>query len=301
VSVEAVRLLDEAVVGAGGPPNLLTTVREPTVETAKEVMAHPVVQLIVVTGGPGVVREAAKYEKRVVAAGPGNPPVVVDETADLDKAARDIVAGASFDNNIVCSDEKVVLAVTAIAGQLKRLLKKYGAYELNSYQYDMLTKLVVRQGEGSGQPGEVNVDYVGRDAARLLGEVGISAPSDTRLIIAETTLDHVLVWTEQLMPILPVVRVKDVDAAIDQAVQVERNHQHTAVMHSKNIEKLHRMACLVNTAIFVKNGPSYTGLGIGGEGYVSLTIAGPTGEGLTSAKHFSRERRCTLIDYFRIV
>lgn len=301
VSLRVISLLNRAVMEAGGPKNIFTAVEDPTIETAQQVMAHPLVKLLVVTGGSGVVREAMKHGKKVIGAGPGNPPVVVDETADLLKAARDIINGASFDNNVVCSDEKSLIVVSAAADQLKRLMKENGAYEINSYQADMLKKVVLQEDRGPGRSGQINTEHVGQDASVLLGKIGITAPPDIRLIITEAGEEHPFVHTELLMPILPMVRVRDVDEGIDLAVKVERGLFHTAVMHSKNIEKLHKMARAVNTAIFVKNGPSYCGLGVGGEGHASFTIAGPTGEGLTSARHFTRERRCTLLEYFRIV
>ena len=103
------------------------------------------------------------------------------------------------------------------------------------------------------------------------------------------------------MPVMPMVRASDADDAVDLAVQYEGGRGHTATMHSKDIERLSNMARRINCSIFVKNGPTYAGLGMGGEGYTSFTIASPTGEGMTSPISFTRERRCTLVDYFRIV
>ncbi len=104
-----------------------------------------------------------------------------------------------------------------------------------------------------------------------------------------------------MMPFLPLVRVPDVNAAIDQAVAAEHGYRHTAVMHSRNVESMTRMARECRCTLFVKNGASTAGLGAGGEGYTSFSIATPTGEGATSARTFTRQRRCTLVDYFRIV
>lgn len=301
VSIFTVDLLNRAIAGAGGPRNLVTAMAEPTIQTANELMAHPGIRLLVVTGGPAVVRAAMNSGKKVIAAGPGNPPAVVDETADIHQAARDIVNGASFDNNIVCIVEKEVLAVAIIADSLKAAMKKNGAYELNAPQVRQLEKLLVQEPPSNGSHGVVNKKFVGKDAAAILKEIGVGVGEDIRVLLAEVEEHHPFVQMELLLPVLPLVRVPNVDSAIDMAKEVEHGFGHTATMHSRNIDKLSRMAREINTSIFVKNGPSYAGLGFTGEGYTSFTIASPTGEGLTTAVHFTRERRCTLKDRFRIV
>ena len=293
ISNRLVTLLNEAITGSGGPQNLLCAVADPTIESAGALMKHPGVSILVVTGGPAVVRAAMGSGKKAICAGPGNPPCVVDQTADVAKAARDIVAGASFDNNVVCICEKEVLAVESIMEPLKKEMHSHGAFELFGAQIDAVTKLTVPDG--------LNKDMVGRDAARIARAAGIEVPADTRLLIMEVDRKHPLVWTEQLMPVLPLVRMKSVDEAIDFAVDVEHGFRHTAMIHSHDIEKLSRMAKVMNCSLFVKNGPCYAGLGQGGAGFTSFTIASPTGEGITRARTFTRERRCTLVDYFRII
>ncbi len=302
VTLFTIDLLNRAIVEAGGPPNLLATVAIPTIASANELMKHPGIALLVVTGGPAVVGAAMASGKKVIAAGPGNPPVVVDETADLAAAARCIVDGASFDNNIVCIVEKEIIAVEAIADRLLAELKKAGAYVLNAQQLRRLEKKIInRAPERAGDHGEVNKDWVGKDARLILQSIDVDVKDDIRLIVAEAQKGDPIVQMELLMPVVGLVRAPNVNSAIDIAVEVEHGFRHTAVMHSKNIDNLSRMARAVNTSIFVKNAPSFAGLGAGGEGYTSFTIASPTGEGLTTARHFSRERRCTLKDSFRII
>ena len=301
VSAEMVRLLDRAILNAGGPPHLLSTVREPTIESAQYLMRHPGIDLLMVTGGPGVVKVAMLSGKKAICAGPGNPPVVVDETADVDQAARDIVAGASFDNNLVCVLEKEIIAVDAIADELKAALVAHGAYDLASWEMARLSKAIFKEIRPAPEESMINKALVGRDAAVILREIGKQVGEDVRLAIAEVPRDHPLVWTEQLMPVLPLVRVSDADEAIDLAVAVEGGRGHTAIMHSKHLDHLSRMAREIDVSIFVKNGPATAGLGLGGEGFASFSIASPTGEGVTSPKHFCRLRRCTLVDSFRIV
>jgi acyl-CoA reductase-like NAD-dependent aldehyde dehydrogenase len=296
-----VQLIHRAITAAGGPPNLVCAVYEPTIESAQELMRHPDVRLLVVTGGAGVVREAMRSGKRAICAGPGNPPVVVDETADIGKAARDIVRGASLDNNVICTDEKEVLVVETVADELLRAMAHHGAYRLESAALRRLERVIFEENRGPRKPAVVNKAFIGKDAGRILQEIDIRVDRETRLAVVEVPLEHPLVWTEQMMPVLPVVRVKDPDLAIDLAIEVEQGCGHSAAMHSRDLKHLSRMAREINTTIFVKNGPCCAGLGEGGEGFSSFSIASPTGEGLTGPRSFSRQRRCVLVDHFRIV
>ena len=300
-SNHTVQLMNEGIVEAGGPPNLVCAVAEPTIESAQQIMHHPDIKLLAVTGGEAVVHAAMQSGKRAVCAGPGNPPVVVDETADLEQAGRDIVRGASFDNNIICIDEKEIFAVASIADELKRVMGNHGAYEINSWQLNRLMRAIFTQVPPAGQPGMVNKAFVGKNAGVLLKEIGVDVGDEIRLVMAEVEADHPLVLTEQLMPVIPLVRVRDAGEGIDLAKVAERGFRHTAVMHSKNLDHLSRMACEMDCSIFVKNGPSCAGVGNGGEGFCSFTIASPTGEGITNPISFSRIRRCVLKDVFRIV
>jgi acyl-CoA reductase-like NAD-dependent aldehyde dehydrogenase len=301
VSLTTIDLLNRAISSAGGPRALLHAVSEPTIETAQALMAHPDVRLLVVTGGAGVVAAAMSSGKKVIAAGPGNPPVVVDETADIEKAARDIIAGASLDNNIVCIAEKVIIAVRKAAPDLRKALVGAGAVELRGHHADRVTSTIFRENRGPRKSSPLARDLIGKDVPVILDRAGVSCPSGARVAFIETDKNHPLVWTEQMMPVLPFVTVEDGREAISFAKEVEGGCGHTAVAHSRNIELLSNMARAMNVSIFVKNGPSYAGLGFGGEGFTSFTIASPTGEGLTRASTFTRERRCTLVDYFRIV
>jgi acyl-CoA reductase-like NAD-dependent aldehyde dehydrogenase len=300
VSSYQIQLLNRAIVGAGGPPDLLTAPAEPTVESAQALMQHPGIRILLVTGGGAVVKLAMASGKRAICAGPGNPPVVVDETADLDLAGKQIVFGASFDNNVICVEEKEVFAVECIADKLKAAMLANGAVELPSYRLRAVEKLIFDKFPGPREHGVMKKEWIGQNAGKILKELGINA-ADARLVLVEVPLDHPLVWTEQLTPVMPLVRVRSADEGIDLAVQAEHGFGHTASMFSRNIDNLSRMAREVNTSIFVKNGPCLAGLGYGGEGYTSMSIASPTGEGMTNALTFTRVRRCTLVDHFRIV
>ena len=283
--------IDKALARAGAPANLVVTVSEPSIDNTNAMMSHPKVRMLVATGGPAIVKTVLSSGKKAIGAGAGNPPVVVDETANIEKAAQDIVDGCSFDHNLPCIAEKEVIAVDSIADYLMFNMKKSGAYELKDPAViDKLVKLVVK--EDGKHP---VTDFVGKSARYILEKVGISVGSEVKVIMMETTEDHPFVQVELMMPILPIVRVPDVDAAIDMAIRVEHGNRHTAMMHSRNVDKLTKMAKLIQTTIFVKNGPSYAGIGVGGEGCTTFTIAGPTGEGLTTAKSFARRRRCVLV------
>lgn len=301
VSAENVRLINRAIVAAGGPPDLVTAIPNPTIASAKEVMVHPDVPVLLVTGGGGVVKEAMRTDKRVVAAGPGNPPAVVDQTADIEKAARDIVLGASFDNNIVCIDEKTVIAIDTIADSLVRKMADHGAYVLKEHELRRIERVVFSEMGPARKPGVINKEWIGKNAGEILAEIGIQVGSEVRLAVAEVPVEHSLVWTEQMLPVLPVVRVSDIDRAIDLAVRSEHGFRHTASIHSTNVETITRMARAMNCSIFVANGPHYAGLGEGGEGFTSFSIASPTGDGLTRPRTFSRERRITVVGALRIV
>ncbi len=300
----AVDLVNRASQAVGGPKVLVTSVVKPTMETARVMQTHPAIRLLVCTGGPGVVRAVLSSGKKAIGAGAGNPPVIVDDTADIEKAGRDIIDGCSFDNNLPCIAEKEVFAFRNVADSLIASMQKNGAYLASKEEVARLASIVVDEVKDpkTGTCRKVvSRDCVGRDAAVLLEKIGVKVSKEIRCIICETDFDHLFVQTELMMPILPIVRVRDIDEAIDLAVKAEHGNRHTAHMHSKNIDNLTRFARAVETTIFVKNAPSYAGIGFGGEGHTSFTIAGPTGEGITSAKSFTRLRRCVLSEGFRII
>ncbi|MDD6996008.1 MAG: aldehyde dehydrogenase family protein [Candidatus Borkfalkiaceae bacterium] len=300
----AVDLVNRASAMAGGPAVLVASMVKPTLESAQVMYKHPAVRLLVCTGGPGVVKSVLSSGKKAIGAGAGNPPVIVDDTADIKKAGKDIIDGCSFDNNLPCIAEKEVFAFRNIADELISEMLKNGAYKITAEQADKLAKIVLVESKNP-KTGIVNKtvsrECVGRDAAVLLDKIGVKVGPEIRCIICETQFEHPFVQYELMMPILPIVRVDNIDQAIDLAVKAEHGNRHTAHMHSKNIDHLTRFARAVETTIFVKNAPSYAGIGFGGEGHTTFTIAGPTGEGLTSARSFTRFRRCVLSEAFRII
>jgi acyl-CoA reductase-like NAD-dependent aldehyde dehydrogenase len=262
-------------------------------------MTHPDIPFIAVTGGHGVVDFATKTGKRVIAGGPGNPPVVVDETADLDRAARSILQGAAFSNCVACASEKEIFVVQSVADRLKELLIQYGAYEITSRQGEELVQHIFKEVKGPGEPGVINMDYIGRTPSHILRSIGLEVGPEAKIVILETNKDHPLVWTEQIMPVLPLIRCRDADQAIEWAIAAEQGNGHTMAIHSNDLKNIHKMSSMARCAAFVKNGScGLASVGVAGEGYVSFHIA-TNGEGHTRPSLFTRTRRCVFKDDLR--
>ena len=290
ISAYAVDLVNRAVLAAGGPENIVATVANPTMETSNKMVHDPSVRMLVATGGPGVVKMLLSSGKKAIGAGAGNPPVIVDETANIAKAAKDIIDGCTFDNNLPCIAEKEIVAVDSIVDELMHyMVNEQGCYLASKEEQDALTNVVLAGGK-------LNRKCVGRDAKTLLGMIGVTVPDNIRCITFEGPKEHPLIATELMMPILGVVRAKDFDDAVEQAVWLEHGNRHSAHIHSKNVDRITKYAKAIDTAILVKNGPSYAALGFGGEGFCTFTIASRTGEGLTSASSFTKRRRCVMTD-----
>ena len=302
ITQETIKLLNKAIHEETGVNNLLTCVKTPSIEQAQKLFTYPGINLLVVTGGEAVVEAARDItNKRLIAAGAGNPPVLVDETANLPRAARSIYNGASFDNNIVCCDEKEIVAVEAIADKLKAELSACGAVEISLTQAESIAKAVLL--DYPGPKARPNPKWVGRDASELARAGGFTVPDTCRLLFVDAGKDTNFIFAriEQMMPLIPLLRAADFNQALEWSLMFEKGYCHTAGMHSTNIEHMDAMASRVNTSLFVKNGPHIAGLGAGGEGWTSMTISTPTGEGVTNARTFVRLRRCTLVGSFRIV
>jgi aldehyde dehydrogenase len=303
VATYALDLFNQEIEKDVGLANLMTTVEEPSIQSAEEVFLHPQVDLLCVTGGPAVVRAAMKAGKRVIAAGPGNPPVVVDETADLEKAAADVIFGAAFDNNLLCIGEKEAFVVASVADRFMAAMKRHGGYLLDRDQIERLTKAAFTFREGTGKGcgrAHLKRDLIGKDTSVLAQAIGLQLPADIELLFGETEEDHPFVQEEQMMPFLPVVRVPDVDAGIQAALRAEHGYGHTAMIHSTNVANVTKMARVMNTTLFVHNAPCSASLGLGGPGFLSYSIATPTGEGVTTPLTFTRQRQIAVVGALRI-
>ena len=297
IAAEGVRRFNRAIAKVTGLDNLLTIIDPPTLESANALFGHKGVKLLLVTGGPAVARAALGSTRRAVVAGPGNPPVVVDATACLTNAARSIVAGAAFDNNLLCIGEKQVFAVSEVFDKLMDEVGRQGGFRLNASQIEALTKAAFAKGDDGRL--HVNKDLVGKDPAVLGRHAGVDVPKGTQIVYGETGADHPFVAHEQMMPFIPFVRAADVDHAITLAKDSEHGYGHTAVLHSRDTTVMSKMGKVMDCTVFVVNGPSPAGLGLGGEGVLSFSIAGPTGEGLTTPLTFCRQRRTAVVGGLR--
>lgn len=297
VAVEGVRRFNEAIYRDLGIDNLICVIAEPTLESADAIFSHRGVKLICVTGGPAVARAALNSGKRAIVAGPGNPPVVVDETADLDRAAQAIIQGASYDNNLLCIAEKEVFVVNSVFDRMLAAMERAGGVRLDAREVDALTKVAITKvGEGTHRHDAPAKEFLGQDAAVLARGIGKKVAAETEVLFGETDDSNPFVPVEQMMPFLPFVRCRDVDEAIAKAKHFEHGFRHTAIIHSNDVRNMTKMGRALDTTLFVKNGPCMASLGLGGEGYISFSIATPTGEGVTTPLTFTRERRCSLID-----
>jgi aldehyde dehydrogenase len=302
IACEGVRRFNEAIYRDLGIDNLMCIIVEPTLETADKIFKHRNVNLLCVTGGPGVAKAAMQQAKRAIVAGPGNPPVVVDETADLDRAARSIIIGGAYDNNLLCIGEKEVFIVDRVFDAMMAAMDRAGAVRLNAQEVEALTKAAIASvGEGAGKHDVPVKEFIGQDAAVLARAIGKNVPRDTLLLFGETDMSNPFVPVEQMMPFVPFIRCRDVDEAIERARVSEHGFRHTSIIHSMNVRNMTKMGKALDTTIFVKNGPCTAGNGGGGEGYGSFSIAGPTGEGITTPLTFTRERRCAMVDDLRIL
>ncbi|MCX7422940.1 MAG: aldehyde dehydrogenase EutE [Planctomycetia bacterium] len=301
IACEGTRRINRAIYEATGLENLFTIVSEPTLESAAALFAHRGIRLLCVTGGPGVAKAALQATKRAIVAGPGNPPVVVDETADLTIAAKSIIQGGAYDNNLLCIGEKEVFAVHTIFDQLMSEMSRAGAHRLNAAEVDRMTKVAFSPPEKPGDHWHLNRDLIGKDASVLAEQIGVKVAAGTTLLFGETNTENPFVPEEQMMPFVPFIRVRDVHEGIALAKEFEHGFRHTSLIHSRNVRNMTTMGKELDTTLFIKNGPCGAGLGLGGEGYLSFSIAGPTGEGVTTPMTFTRQRRCTLVDDLRIV
>jgi aldehyde dehydrogenase len=301
IACEGVRRFNQAIYKATGLENLITIIEKPTLESAAAIFSHRGVKLLCVTGGPAVARAAMESRKKAIVAGPGNPPVVVDETACPENAAKGIIKGGAYDNNLLCIGEKEVFAVEKIFDSLLDNMGRFGGYRLNSSQIDALTKLAFTPPEKPGDHYHLNKELVGKDAKVLAELIGVRVPLGTELLFGETDESNPFVPEEQMMPFVPFVRVRNVNQGIELALKHEHNFRHTSLIHSRDVKNMTKMGKEMDTTLFIKNGPCMAGLGLGGEGYLSFSIATPTGEGVTNPLTFTRQRRCVMVDNLRVI
>ena len=301
ISAHALQVYQRAVVAGGFPENLFTCIKEPTIDSANAMFNHRDVVLLSITGGPGVVKAAMATNKKVIAAGPGNPPVLIDETADLDNAAACIIAGGSFDNNLLCIAEKQVFVVESVFDRFMTAMEKAGAVRIDTSQLNEIAAKAFQKNEKSGHY-VLNRHMVGRSAQHLGDLIKLNVPEGVRMLFAETTRDNIFVIEEQMMPLMPIVKVRDFEDGLNASLASEHDYRHTALIHSKDMDRITEYARAMNTTIVVANGSSTQGDGPDdGEAYMAFTIATPTGEGVTSPRNFCKIRRLAIAGSLRFV
>lgn len=300
VAAHGAKLFNQAIYEKLGIDNLICVITEPTIESAGEIFRHPGVKLLSITGGPGVVAAAMKAGRRAICAGPGNPPVVVDESADIDNAARCILEGGGYDNNLLCLSEKEVFVLAGVWDRMMEAMEAVGAVGLSEGQMDQLAALAIEPGKPGEHP-HANRKFVGAEPQALAEAIGLNVPAGCRMLFGQTGCDHPFVQAEQMMPVMPFVKCESFEQAVDGACQAEHGFGHTAVIHSRLVDHMTHMGKAMDTTIFVKNGPSVAGNGGGGEGYGSYSIACSTGEGIATPLTYTRLRRCVMVDNLRII
>jgi aldehyde dehydrogenase len=299
INVKVIQLANKYMVEAGAPENCVTCVAEPTLETAKILFGHEKVDLLSVTGGPVLVDMAMTYPKKVIAAGPGNPPVLIDETADLKLAAVEITKSASYDNNVLCIAEKEIFVVETVFETFIKEMINARNYRLTAEQMDQLAKKAL---ELHGKHWLTKRDYVGRNANVLAKEIGIEISEDVPLLIGETDRNHPWVVAEQMTSCIPVVKVKDFEDGLQAALKAEHGFKHTASIFTNDINRATRYTRVTDCDVNVINGGTLRGDGgDSGEAYFSHTIATPTGEGICTPLDFVRKRRIMTHNAFRFV
>lgn len=259
VCTEAARVLAEAAKAAGAPDGAIQVIDEPTIPLIEALMRDERVDLIVATGGPAVVKAAYRSGNPAMGVGPGNAPVLVDDTADLTEAAKRIVASKSFDNSILCTNESTVIAYASVADRLLAAMKAAGAHICTPTETDKLRALLFRD-DG------FNTAMIGKDAALIAKEAGFQA-NGAKILVTPVTLvqpEEKLV-REKLCPVLAFARVDGLDQAIASARSMMRRtgKGHSAAVHSKREATILAFAAAVPALRVVVN----AGCSLGAAGF----------------------------------
>lgn len=299
IAAHGAGLFNEAIHRETGIDNLVCVIREPTLESANRIFTHPDVDLLGITGGPGVVAAALKSGKRAICAGPGNPPVVVDSSAEINNAANCIIEGATYDNNLLCLSEKETFVEGSVFDKFMAALEKAGAVRLTGEQMDRLAEMCLVKGKDGHWA--ANKEYVGAEPQVIANLIKVSVPAECRMLFGETGPEHPWVMAEQMMPVMPVTKAPSFEKAVEFAKNAEHGFKHTAVIHSRLVDHMTYMGKELDTTLYIKNGPSLAGNGAGGEGYGGWSIACGTGEGIATPMTYTRLRRCSMIDNLRIL
>ena len=259
-TAEAARIVLEAAVKAGAPEGIIGCIEEPTIELSNELMKS--VDVILATGGPGMVKAAYSSGKPAIGVGPGNVPVIMDSSCDIQTAVYSVIHSKTFDNGMICASEQSVTALADIYDKVKAEFIKRGCHVLNKEELDKVRKIILTEA------GTVNAKIVGQPAAVIAEMAGVAVPSDTKILIGEVTSVDISepFAHEKLSPVLALYKAKDFDTALDMADQLVKDggYGHTAsiYLHPSQTEKLNKFAARMKTCRILVNTPSAHG-GIG--------------------------------------
>ena len=292
-----VDMVNRAIMEAGGPENMCVMPENATMETLDYILNYKPIRLVLGTGGPGMVKTIMASGKKAICAGPGNPPSIIDTTADIKRAAYEVTQSSTFDNNILCVAEKEIFVVADIWDEFIAAMEEVGNVHLTAEQAATLTEMCLNKNpEGSDEPYSANKKWVGKNANVILKAAGIPVEGDPRLAFFEADNMHPFVQTEQMMPIMPIVKCDTFEQACERAHFAEHDNKHSASIWTKDFYHATAFGKIINTTVFVMNGRTFAAFGLGGEGSNSPTIATPTGEGPTGPQSFARKRRFAMAD-----
>ena len=261
-TARAAQVVLEAAVKAGAPPNIIAWIDEPTLPISNALMHHPDINLILATGGPGMVKAAYSSGKPAIGVGAGNTPVVVDETADVKRCVSSILMSKTFDNGVVCASEQAVIVMDAVYDAVKERFAKYGGYILNKEEADKVRKVLMIKGA-------LNADIVGQSAINIAVMAGVSVPPYTKVLIGEgTEISEADEFAhEKLSPTMGMYRASTFEDAVDKACEMVRmgGIGHTSCLYTDQDANRERIAYFgerMKTARILLNTPTSHG-GIG--------------------------------------
>jgi acetaldehyde dehydrogenase/alcohol dehydrogenase len=257
-TVAAAKIVLEAAVEAGAPKDIIAWIENPTVELSNRLMAHPSIDLILATGGPGMVRAAYSSGKPAIGVGAGNTPAVIDETADLQMAVNSILLSKTFDNGVICASEQSVVVVASVYKKVKEEFLRRGAHFVEGKERELLAKTLVVDGKLNGA-------IVGQSAASIAKLAGFTVPEATKVLIGEADkigMEEPFAF-EKLSPVLGIYKAKDFTEATDKAVALVEfaGMGHTAVLYTDrtNDERIETYGKRLSAARVLINQPSSHG------------------------------------------
>ena len=258
-SVEAAKILRDAAIKAGAPENCILWIEEPSVTATTLLMNHPGVNLILATGGSGMVKSAYSCGKPALGVGPGNVPCYIDKSAKLKTSVNDLVLSKSFDNGMICASEQSVIVDEEIKEEFENLMKKAGCYFLSEEETNRLRDtMFIKEKDGA-----LNSAIVGQSPYKIAGEAGIEVPKETKiLVLKENGVGIEYPFSkEKLSPVLAYYIVKNSDEGISLAEKLIEfgGMGHSAVIHSENRETIQKFAETVKVGRIIVNSPSTHG------------------------------------------